>query len=966
MSLIVGRVHDSKDFPVTGHHGPLGAPLCERLTHDQCQELPPQLNRLRNVVTDDMSRRPKLMVASPRLGPKAVVNSEKREEPKHAMLPPNPTDLLDVALQVQKSQDLDGWWQVVSDILEERFDAIRAELAVPPDESDCEVRPWEQLASFTRPSGDKNASLRPPPPGPVIPSSGKPSRPRLGSRHSFQGYPSSPLATDASTAKSSNSTSRRPGLPRTNSSENAKNRLVPSRIGVDGGMLSPTSLKRHFLETPERLGENSRSYEAPAGETGPRVFRHTRSLDIEPHALITRTDVARCLEKGQILSNNTENERIVLYIPLVLSSPNSSSRRRFVSRQPQSSRSTHSPKPSFSGYDDRPESPSMGPVQEEKVEPTAILSILSSRRMTSTDTPDLASLAPLLAGSLVNMRRICEIEDQLFRAKSEAEKKLNHLHTMSHELRTPLNGMIGNMQLMSNSGLNDHQQDWVHGALNAARGMNEILNDVLDIAKAEARMLSLSYEWFRIRSTMEEVVETLGSKANEKRLELCYDLDDRVPVMVKGDGMRIRQVLLNLVGNAIKFTRHGEIYFDCRVVEGKSNSKSEQPEMTLVFRVIDSGCGFSDDNAKLLFRPYSQINNSATRANKGTGLGLTLCKQMVELHGGHISATSNGLGKGSTFTFTARFRLASGKDHPDFSRALPHSPNFQIDGQPSRSIVSSPDSFSIDTIKDGTAYMDLPVRPQLLLSKSESLLGPLALSLQHQHTQRTREVSSPVLMPKADSKSVASRSYDILIVCPQEHTLRTTKAYIEQVLPESIPTKITTSSSENIASNVYLGQDVMPFTHVVLQLPEAHQVLTYMESLLGSVAQRHAFLIIVTDQEQESEIKQCADHDYDQMAIDQRLTFILKPTKPPKFAKIFDPHGRSASSKEYKTAKGKESKAQAYQRFKEKLGPLNIRVLAVEDNGTNMKVPFSYHRVDRADSSSLIAPLYVLDQVLWV
>lgn len=879
------------------------------------------------------------MAASPRINPQIIANFERKKESRHEMPPSSPDDLLEIALKVQNAQDLDSWWQVVTSILEERFDAIRAELAVPLSESVSKIQPWAQLASFTRSSDSSHTSPKPNPTNTITPSSGKQSRPRLNSRHSYQGYPLPTSAADVSPERPNNPTVRPPGVPRTNSSETANTKSVPSRVGSDGGMLSPTSLRRHFLEPQDRYCENIRSYDAPPGDEGAIVFPSTRTLDMEPHALLTRTEVTKCLEHGKLFSHAVEDKGSVVYAPLVPSSPRSSGRCRLYSRQQRLSRSPRSPK-STAGFEDRPSSPSLDPLHEERSEPKAILSILSSRRMSPSESSDLSNIAPFLASSLVNMRRLWQLESQASKATEEAEKKMRYLHTMSHELRTPLNGMIGNLQLMSNSILNDHQQDWVHGALNAARGMNEILNDVLDIAKAEARMLSLSYEWFRIRSTMEEVVETLGSKANEKRLELCYELHENVPIMVKGDGMRIRQVLLNLVGNAIKFTRRGEIYFDCRVADrptGKIEYEKEQSEVTLAFRVIDSGCGFSDENAKLLFRPYSQINNSATRANKGTGLGLTLCKQMVELHGGHISASSKGLGQGSTFTFTARFRLPSGKDHPDFIRTLSPSPRFLVDSLPNRALVSSPDSLAIDTVADGSSYMDLPARPQFLISKSESLLGPLAMSVKSKDMEQGKDTSTRSFTPRSESKAAPPSSYNILIVCPQEHTLRTTKAYIEQVLPKSIPSEIATSSSEDVNANVFVGQDIIPYSHVVLQLPEADQVLAYMDAVLSSVTQHNAFLLIVTDQEQEMMIKQRADHDFAQLAKDHRLTFILKPTKPPKFAKIFDPQGQSVSSMEYKKTRSKESKAQAYQRFKEKLGPLKIRALAVEDNSTNMK-----------------------------
>ena len=887
-----------------------------------------------------MIGRPKLMVASPRNGPQVVLQTERRDKDKrHAMPPSAPTNFLEALSHIQTAPSLQEWWEIVTSILEDQFGAVRAELAVPSNEGGTEVKRWAQLASFigsqssaTSPYSDSPRTSSPSP-------LGKQHRPRLDSRHSFQGYPSVASSSDPKPGKSNEAGLRRPGFARTSSSENTHGNLKLPQTSSSGAMLSPTSLKRHFLEPEDSQSENLRSYEPSESYEGAQIYPDTRSLDVEHHGLIIRTDVARCLKNVQGFEQSLDDFSVINYLPLTASKPRSKLRPHASSRLSQKTRVAHSPKVSISGIENRPSSPALQALQEETAEPSAILAYMVKNKRLLPDNFAIAELVPFLANTLVNLRRIHGLESKLSRAQEEGKKKINYLNTMSHELRTPLNGMIGNLQLMSNSLLLDHQQDWVQGALNAARGMNEVLDDILDIAKAEARMLSLSYEWFRIRSTMEEVMETLGSKANEKRLELCYEIHDNVPIMAKGDGMRIRQVLLNLVGNAIKFTRRGEVYFDCKLVEGLSNAireKVERPEVTLAFRVIDTGCGFSEENAKLLFRPYSQINNSATRANKGTGLGLTLCKQMVELHGGNISAASNGVGQGSTFTFTARFRLPTTKDHPDILRTLSLSP--RLEGLPGRSLVSSPDQLSIDAAADVSSYVNFPGRPQLNSSKSESLLSSSSLAFRNKDLGDRVDRPKRVVTQPADPEPFQPSSYNILIVCPQEHTLRTTSSYIEQVLPKSISSTITINSSEDVTQSLYAGEELLSFTHMVLQLPEVEQVLAYMDTILNSVSQHHVYLIIVTDQQQEFAIKKRADYDYVQLAIDHRLTFILKPTKPPKFAKIFDPHGKSAASIEYEKVRNKNNKAQMYQRFKEKLAPLKIRVLVVEDNPTNMKV----------------------------
>jgi signal transduction histidine kinase len=247
----------------------------------------------------------------------------------------------------------------------------------------------------------------------------------------------------------------------------------------------------------------------------------------------------------------------------------------------------------------------------------------------------------------------------------EMSRKMEYLSSMSHEIRTPLNGIIGNLQFLNNSGLDEHQQEWSFGVEQAANGMQTLINDILDVSKAEAKMLKLSLDWFSPRANIEQVLENLISRASEKHLELCYEIADAVPWRVKGDGGRIRQILLNLVGNAIKFTKYGEILVKCDFapedVDRTDLPELEGNEILLRWQIIDTGTGFSDEDAKLLFKPYSQIDNSDTRHIGGTGLGLILCRTMVELHGGKIYATS-APGEGSTFTFYARFLVKEAGD----------------------------------------------------------------------------------------------------------------------------------------------------------------------------------------------------------------------------------------------------------------------------------------------------------------
>lgn len=542
----------------------------------------------------------------------------------------------------------------------------------------------------------------------------------------------------------------------------------------------------------------------------------------------------------------------------------------------------------------------------------------------------------------------------------ETTRKMQFLSTMSHEIRTPLNGIIGNLQFLLNSNLDDYQSEWTYGADAAARGMHDLINDILDVSKAEAKMLTLYYDWFHIRSIIEDVFETLASKANEKRLELCYFLEKHVPSCVKGDAGRIRQVLLNLVGNAIKFTQRGEIFVNCTVKKNPADDSvvaAEPEDIDLLVSVQDTGSGFTEDDAKILFRPYSQIDNSSTRTNGGTGLGLLLCKQMVELHHGTIYATSRP-GQGSTFTFTARFKLPTADDRPPNLHTVSEDSSAGSTREKKhffgRGLVTSPGELSLgeQTPAESSGSSELSATSSIrtarrsMKSSTSSMasigrIASLDFSLPSQPLVTDRaDIVEPVssYTPEALHPPI----YSILIVCPQEHTRRTTEAHIQQILPKSIPAQLATSGDIVASNNMTSGEQPINFTHVVLQLNDTAHILTFMDLIFNSKKFPQTCIVIITDQAQQAAIMRGApDFNYDLLRATRRLHFLLKPSKPPKFAKIFDPKQESDLSKDHSRANRIENvgiQRQAFKKFEDTLGNRGIRVLAVEDNKLNMKV----------------------------
>ncbi|ORY64025.1 uncharacterized protein BCR38DRAFT_343233 [Pseudomassariella vexata] len=594
-------------------------------------------------------------------------------------------------------------------------------------------------------------------------------------------------------------------------------------------------------------------------------------------------------------------------------------------------------------------------------------------RCVAIDNINFGSGASSYFGSATDINDHKLLEAKL---KEAMESKSRFLSNMSHEIRTPLIGISGMVSFLQDTTLNEEQRDYTNTIQTSANSLLMIINDILDLSKVDAGMMKLNFEWFHTRSLIEDVNELVSTMAIAKRLELNYVVEGDVPSWVKGDKVRIRQVLLNVIGNAIKFTAHGEVFSRCKVLTSNTTGN----DIMLEFSIIDTGRGFTAEEAELIFKPFSQIDGSSTRQHGGSGLGLVISRQLVELHGGKMDGTAVP-GEGSTFTFSARFGLPSDSDHPDAigtpvllgSRQPSHESSDDsstltmkplllhkaTDGIFTASPSSSSDAASPALRSSGSS--DPSIRSILSQNTARSSVSSVNVGLVHfseaarasgqELSQIKLEIPPSKPSPRGSPTPNGSKigvlpdefrppMYSILIICPQTYSREATTKHIEMTLPKDVPHQITALASIEEAQDLIGGTESVTFTHIVLNLPSAEYIINMVDQITSTSSGKTLILVLIDSVQRQEVLKLASDREQ-QLLAENKIIFIYKPVKPSRFAGVFDPaklRDLSIDRNRSTAAQMVESQRQSYIDVEKRIGNKGYHVLLVEDNPVNQKV----------------------------
>ncbi|KLJ07524.1 hypothetical protein EMPG_16976 [Blastomyces silverae] len=549
----------------------------------------------------------------------------------------------------------------------------------------------------------------------------------------------------------------------------------------------------------------------------------------------------------------------------------------------------------------------------------------------------------------------------------EMESKTKFFSNMSHEIRTPLNGILGTIPFILDTQLDNDQRRMLDTIQNSSTNLRELVDNILDVSKVEAGKMNIVQQWFHVRSIVEDVIDTIGSRAIDKGLELNYLVESDVPPMVIGDRFRIRQILINLMGNAVKFTSQGEIYTRCSIHHDPSVSV-KGTEILLNFEVVDTGKGFSSTDAERLMQRFSQIEGSGSQQHAGSGLGLFLSKQLVEMHGGRLTPTSKE-GQGAKFSFFVKVDAPPPPPPKDPSNSNRDDRYLQ---PMDTSALKSPSKQEFPFTQDMLS-LHSPTNSDTLSLPSKQLPGPSFASNQTNTPPSSQGGGTPsktdqpsqtpsfnisthnvtgteviVSSPTSQKPTPLPSSYDILIICPFDYAREALKQHIEQVIPLEVTCKVTAVLDVEDWKDLVASGECPNFTHLAISVPDTNDVKETMQMILQSdcdnkdIKRAPPTLIIVSDIYQKREISDA----YEQFCAAGGKGFLVpKPVKPSSFSRIFDPYNQRDLSNDRNQDMAREinnSFKTMSKIVKEVIGNKGYRILLVEDDETNRTVMLKY------------------------
>jgi CheY-like chemotaxis protein/nitrogen-specific signal transduction histidine kinase len=413
-------------------------------------------------------------------------------------------------------------------------------------------------------------------------------------------------------------------------------------------------------------------------------------------------------------------------------------------------------------------------------------------------------------------------EEDLKRAKASAESanraKSDFLTTMSHEMRTPMNAILGMADMLSESPLREDQRDYVRIFQRAGASLLHLINDILDLSKVESGRVELESIRFDLGALLKKTIEMMSGWAQDRGLQLTLEVLDGIPVELVGDPHRLRQVLLNLVGNAVKFTERGSVTLR---VEPEPSSTKEEAASWLRFSIVDTGIGIAADKIEMIFGHFTQADSSTTRKYGGTGLGLAISKSLVELMGGRMGCTSE-LGKGSTFFLTAPFEVRKEADASELaeSPAVEASPSEASAQQPAFRILIAEDSednvalikanlkdcgFELDFAENGKVAVDKAIsgHPQLVLMDLQMPVmdGLEATSVIRQWEMENHAPAMPILALTAHA-AAAGAGKSLVAGCTGHLTKPIRKATLLEAIGRHVDQKIRITPPQGIEALV--------------------------------------------------------------------------------------------------------------------------------------------------------------------